>query len=165
MCSVGSFLFLPDGVLCASRFRPMVSVLLTRGRGGDLTGTFSTLRWKWHRKCVPSRRNGRPRTITNTRPGPCIFRIRESSNPREKDLVLVKNSARRHKLPCLCLCVHKSATVALRALLSSAHSRLRRSWPHLIPNRLSYPETNCKPPEPLRFETHPKYHWLGLAPK
>ena len=116
MCSVGSFLFLPDGVLCASHFRPMVSILVTRGRGGDLTGTFSTLRQKKNRKCVPSRRNGRPRTRSNTRPASCIFRIRESSNPREKDLVLVNFPRPSPLNPCLPLPVRISARASASRL-------------------------------------------------
>jgi hypothetical protein len=80
------------------------------------------------------RKAASPGTLQNT----------ASSKPLAFSLLLLNTSARRHKLPCLCLCVHKSATAALRAVLTSAHSRLRRSWPHLIPNRLSHPETYRK---------------------
>ena len=139
----------PQPPLFTTSFR----VLVTRGRGGDLTGTFSTLRPKWHRKCVPSRRNDRPRTRTKSRPASCIFRIREFANPPEKDLVLVKFPAPSPLNPCSPLTVHISARASaprladLRALApigARGHTSSRNynsfRTDKLIPSRLASSE-------------------------
>ena len=47
--------------------------------------------------------------------------------------------------PSLLLSVLLSEKVIARASLTSAHSRLRRSWPHLIPNRYLMPNRYAHP--------------------
>ena len=81
---------------------------------------------------------------------PCFFRIRESSNPREKDLVLVNTPARRHKLGCYCFPCLSLRVHVLRALLTSAHECLSAlvatSHPESVPlSRIYYLIPNRKP--------------------
>ena len=98
------------------------------------------------------------RERTKRQTTPCIFRIRRIPNPREKDLVLVELSARRHKLGCLFLSALISSLASATRLVDfdprptdgradgrlrrptggRDGARLRRASARLIPNRLSY---------------------------
>ena len=50
-----------------------------------------------------------------------------------------------YRRPSLILSVLLSEKVIARASLTSAHSRLRRSWPYLIPNRYLMPNRYAHP--------------------
>ena len=153
MHSVGSFVFLPDGVLSASHFRLRVCDFRSQASASRLAGhmfnpssemasEMRTLAPKW--EAAYRQKNRTP---------PCMFRIRDLVNPREKDLVLVNYSARRHKLVLMCVRAYAARAFAsrladLRALApigargQVAPSALPRGAPAAPP----YPT----PPQPRR---------------
>ena len=79
----------------------------------------ATLRPKWHRKWQPSCRN---KALAGDAPQPRSTLL--AVKPRAFSLLLLNLPRSSPINTCSCLAVNTSATVALRALLTSAHSRL-----------------------------------------
>ena len=135
MRSVGSFLFLPDGVLCASHFSLRVGDFRSQASAGRLAGhvfnpssemasDMCTLAPKWEAAYTQKKRTP-----------PCMFRIRDLVNPREKDLVLVNFPRPSPLNPCLPLPVRISARASASRLADLRALAPIGARGHLIPNR------------------------------